>query len=205
MRRCLRAVLNISLRRQALRISSATGAVFRSIPVSHHLTFSQLSLTRTMASAPKTIRRLEYAPPDYSIDRINLVVDIHDGYTITTATLTVAPRGGNARKSLLLHKGKHLTLESVTVDGAAVVATVTEDGMFSIPVPGACEVVTTSRVFPEKNTELEGLYKEASGTNYVTQCEAEGFREISPFIDRPDNLSVYTVKVGSVLVSAGLV
>ena len=152
------------------------------------------------STTQKSIRRLEYAAPAHSIDRVNLVVDIYSGNTTTTATLDVTERGekkAGVSSPLLLHKGKHLTVVSVTVNGAPVETTITEDGLLSIPVPGACEVVTVSHICPEKNTELEGLFKEASGTNYVTQCEAEGFREISPFIDRPDNLSTYTVKVCS--------
>ena len=139
----------------------------------------------------------------------------------------MAPRGSGEATPLLLHKGKHLTLDSVTVDGAAVATSEPEEGVVAVPVPeGKCIVVTRSTIRPEANTELEGLYREnsAASKNYLTQCEAEGFREISPFIDRceagyeegaalrgcrggancsssfprsPDNLSVYTVRVAA--------
>lgn len=157
-----------------------------------------------MASSAKLIKRLEYSPPAHAIGKVNLDFEIFEGHTVVTATLDVSVRGtpsAEAATSLRLHKGKHLQLDSVTVDGAAV--TVTEsDGIVSVPVPAAdCKVVTRSTIFPEKNTELEGLYREnsAASKNYMTQCEAEGFREISPFIDRPDNLSVYTVRVSAPL------
>lgn len=113
--------------------------------------------------------------------------DIFEGHTSVTATLDVAPRGSGEATPLLLHKGKHLTLDSVTVDGAAVATSEPEEGVVAVPVPeGKCTVVTRSTIRPEANTELEGLYREnsAASKNYLTQCEAEGFREISPFIDR---------------------
>ena len=131
---------------------------------------------------------LDYAPPAHTINKVNLEVDIFEGHTIVTATLEVSIRGtpsADAAKSLFLHKGKHLTLDSVTVNGAVVAPVSTDDGHITVPVPGPCTVVTRSTIHPEKNTELEGLYRENSAsTNYMTQCEAEGFREITPFIDR---------------------
>lgn len=130
----------------------------------------------------KVINRLDYTPPNHHISRVSLDFDISEGQTVVTSTLEVSPRGTSAGP-LVLHKGKHLTLDTTTVDGVAVVPT-TEDGLIYIPVPaGSSTVVTRSIIFPEKNTELEGLYRDKS-SNYMTQCEAEGFREITPFIDR---------------------
>jgi aminopeptidase N len=127
-------------------------------------------------------------------------VKIFDGVTHVTSTMRVVPRGSAAPPAaLFLHAGKDVVVTSATVGGEAVAATAVESGI-SLPVAasvsaaGAFDVVTQCDIVPEKNTELEGLYKSSEGM-YCTQCEAEGFRAITPFIDRPDNMSLFTVRV----------
>jgi len=154
-----------------------------------------------MSAAPKIsiTRRLDYAPPPFKIETVALDFQIFDGETRVTATLRVAARGGGgaaAPASLFLHKGKDVTLVSARVAGALVEAAAADGGV-ALPVPAgaaAFDVVTESVICPEKNTELEGLYKSSEGL-YCTQCEAEGFRAITPFIDRPDNMSLFSVRV----------
>src|SRR6185436_8236416 len=70
---------------------------------------------------------------------------------------------------------------------------VTADSLTIRDVPDAFTLETVTRIVPQKNTKLEGLYATQSG--FVTQCEAQGFRRITWFLDRPDNLAVYTVTV----------
>ena len=115
---------------------------------------------------------------------------------------TVASGAAVPPAALFLHAGKDVVVTSATVGGAAVTVSAVEGGI-SLPVGADVlssaggapfDVVTTCDIVPEKNTELEGLYKSSEGM-YCTQCEAEGFRAITPFIDRPDNMSLFTVRL----------
>jgi aminopeptidase N len=105
---------------------------------------------------------------------------------------------GPTATSIFLHKHKDVVLSSASV-GGSVVTVSSADGGISLPAPASpgtssFDVITHSIIIPEKNTELEGLYKSSEGL-YTTQCEAEGFRCITPFIDRPDNMSLFTVRL----------
>ena len=91
--------------------------------------------------------------------------------------------------------GEALELMSLTLDGDEVVGMLVDDDGMTIPAPSqerfTLKIVT--KIKPEDNTRLEGLYM--SGGNYCTQCEAEGFRRITYFPDRPDVMSVYTTRI----------
>jgi aminopeptidase N len=153
-------------------------------------------------AAPKVTRRSEYAPPLYYIDTVSLDFNITEGLTTVTSTMALRPRGAaaaspSAPPALVLHCGKDVSVQSVSIGGQAVAWSAGE-GTLEVPLTPqqapAFSLTTVSHIVPEKNTELEGLYRSSEGM-YCTQCEAEGFRAITPFIDRPDNLSRFTVRL----------
>src|SRR6185437_13947611 len=114
--------------------------------------------------------------------------------TRVTAKLVIA-RKGDASAPLKLD-GEEQKLLSVTLDGRILAASDyrLDDKSLTIPaVPDRFTLEIVSEIAPAANTALEGLYQ--SGGMFCTQCEPEGFRRITYFIDRPDNLSVFTVRI----------
>ena len=149
---------------------------------------------RTDVSPEQTPTRLaDYRPPDWRVETVKLVFDLAPSATRVRATIRFTKgEGGEFR----LH-GRKLTLVSASVDGEDVTGRCLDRprGTDACPVPclsaftWECEV----EVDPASNTELEGLYQ--SKGMYCTQCEAEGFRKITFFPDRPDVMAVYDVRI----------
>ena len=137
----------------------------------------------------------DYTPYPYSVDSIDLLFDIHAGTTTVTAT-TVMTRITNGATEIRLD-GEMLELVSLHRDGAALTKdkdfSVDETGLTLRDCPPHFTLTTITRIKPEENTALEGLYN--SGSIYCTQCEAEGFRKITYFPDRPDVMTRYTVRI----------
>ena len=143
------------------------------------------------AGTPQTIRLSDYRPPAWRVPQVALDFDLGAERTRVTARLTVE-RNGKRSEPLVLD-GQGLTLVSVKRDGVALdVQPVGET--LTIEIAGDSAVIeTVVDIAPATNTRLMGLY--ASGGLLCTQCEAEGFRRITFFPDRPDVLSVYDVKM----------
>jgi len=139
------------------------------------------------------IRRDDYAPPAYWIRTVDLTFDLDPAKTMVINRMRIERNAGAAPagEPLRLH-GEDLNLTRVLVDGASV-SFRHEAGMLVIDPPAAdaftLEVRNTCA--PGRNTELSGLY--TSGGGFFTQCEAQGFRRITYFLDRPDVMAVYTV------------
>ncbi|RYY44693.1 MAG: aminopeptidase N [Sphingomonadales bacterium] len=146
---------------------------------------------RTAPAAPGITRRADYRPPDWRVPEIALDFDLGPMATRVRATLSV--ERGDAHDHPLVLNGDGLTPVSVRVDGAD--AEWRMDGSdLVIALSGSAHSIETEVVIaPERNTQLMGLY--ASGGNLCTQCEAQGFRRITFFPDRPDVLSKYRVKM----------
>ena len=149
---------------------------------------------RTDTAQP--IRLKDYRPPEWLVDTVSLDVSLHPAGTKVRAALLVRPNPASAAAPLVLD-GDGLRLVSLKLDGTAVPDgsfVATSDGL-TIPQPPnrpfILEVETI--VDPSANTQLSGLYR-SSGT-YCTQCEAEGFRRITYFPDRPDVMAVYTTRI----------
>src|SRR5512139_1289850 len=142
------------------------------------------------------IRLKDYRPPDWLVDSVSLDVLLHPTKTKVRAILSLRPNPNSAPASLV-PDGDGLMLASLKVDGASVPAGtfVTTPDSLTIPQPPnkpfTLEIETI--VDPSANTQLSGLYR-SSGT-YCTQCEAEGFRRITYFPDRPDVMAIYTTRV----------
>lgn len=137
------------------------------------------------------IRREDYAPPPYWIRTVDLTFDLDPAKTIVTSRMRIERNEAVPPQPLKLH-GEDLNLLRVLANGESV-SFRHEDGCLVIdnppPAPFTLEVRNTCA--PEKNTQLSGLY--TSGGGFFTQCEAQGFRRITYFLDRPDVMSVYTV------------
>ncbi|MBO6564662.1 MAG: aminopeptidase N [Pseudomonadales bacterium] len=148
---------------------------------------------------PKAIYLKDYKVPPFLIEETNLHVDIHDDVTTVTTTLKVVKNPEAASEDqvhLVLDGSKDLATQSVAIDGRALTDNeyrVDDDELSVFEVPEQFELTTTVQIKPQDNTALEGLYK--SGDMYCTQCEAEGFRNITWYLDRPDVMSKYTTTV----------
>ncbi len=137
------------------------------------------------------IRREDYRPPDWLVPEIRLDFELDPQRTTVTATLSVE-RNGSHDRSLKLD-GDELKLLSVKVNGSEAAYRL-ENSELVIDVAGERATVETEvEISPAANTKLMGLY--ASGGMLCTQCEAEGFRRITFFPDRPDVLSKYRVRI----------
>ncbi|UUX50277.1 aminopeptidase N [Nisaea acidiphila] len=155
-------------------------------------------MTRVENAAGPQVKRLsDYTPPAFMIDTVALDFDLRDGETKVASTLQGRrnPQTTDITDVLELD-GQGLRLLSISLNGAAVPEggyRIEGDKLFLSAVPEnfTLEIVTT--IEPEKNTALEGLYM--SDGMYCTQCEAEGFRRITYFPDRPDVMAVYTTRL----------
>jgi len=147
-----------------------------------------------MSSEPKTIYLSEYQPPNYDLNSVELNFEIFSGYTIVRSLIEI--KRCIDRPNTLELFGVDIELQSLLVNSEAVAETTIERTAESIilsELPDAATIEVVGRIEPEKNTALEGLYK--SSVMYCTQCEAEGFRRITYFPDRPDVLSTYRVRI----------
>lgn len=143
--------------------------------------------------SPKTIYLKDYIPYPYSIQHVDLNFDIHEGYTLVRSTIDFhAP--DHCREDIVLN-GEHLELMELKLDGVITNDYTKDDKGLTLPCPHKKEFTLeiTTRIHPENNTRLEGLYK--SGGTYCTQCEAEGFRTITYYPDRPDVMTTFTTRI----------
>ena len=157
--------------------------------------------------APQTILLADYTPPAYLIDTVDLTFELDPGATIVSSRIAVrrnpqhadAPQAALASRAApapLLLNGEQLELISVAINGTPLGApqfVQTGDALMIATVPDAFTLEITTRIAPADNTSLMGLY--VSNGNFFTQCEAEGFRKITYFPDRPDVMAQYSVTV----------
>ena len=152
-----------------------------------------MDLPQTL-SAPVVTRREDYRPPEWLVPDLALDFALDAAATRVRATLTVKRNGKHAEPLRLDGAGQELL--SVTVDGVAVNDWRRDGDDLVIPLSGDAHVVETEvEIAPDKNTQLMGLY--SSSGILCTQCEAEGFRRITYFPDRPDVLTRYTVRLSA--------
>jgi aminopeptidase N len=150
---------------------------------------------RTEEARP--VRLEDYRPPDWLVETVELDVSLDPAATRVRATLVLAPNGTGTAPAPLVLDGDDLTLTGLKLDGQALppeqyVATSDRLTIAQPPQrPFRLEIETV--VDPSANTQLSGLYR--SGAIYCTQCEAEGFRRITYFPDRPDVMAVYTTRI----------
>jgi aminopeptidase N len=150
-------------------------------------------------SSSPVIRLADYRPTPYAIDKVDLDFDLTPEATLVTAVLVLSPRPGTAAGEPLVLDGDELDLVRVVLDGRELAPADYEASAnrltIKAPPAGSFRLETTTRLNPAANTKLMGLYR-SSGT-WCTQCEAEGFRRITYYYDRPDVLSVFTVRIAA--------
>jgi len=136
--------------------------------------------------------RLDYQAPHYWIDSIDLDVQLDDHQTRVVAISRVR-RNGQHNEPLILD-GESLTLTALAVDGIPYSRYLQSAGQLEIAdLPAEFVLTVETFIDPAANTALEGLYK--SGSAFCTQCEAEGFRRITYYLDRPDVLARFTTRI----------
>ncbi len=139
---------------------------------------------------PPTIYLKDYTPPAYLIDSVDLDFAIGAAATVVTATLALRRNPAATAQPLVLD-GEELETLAVRVDGQAAAYELTPTTLTLAKTPERFALQTVVRIAPDQNTRLSGLYRSRDG--YFTQCEAQGFRRITWFLDRPDVMSTYTV------------
>lgn len=146
---------------------------------------------------PKMIKLTEYRLPDYLIDETHLTFELHENYALVHARLLMQRNPGlDETLPPLILDGQQLELVDVALDGrhlTAVEYQLSDSHLQVQPTHSSFEFTSTVRIEPQNNTALEGLYK--SSGMFCTQCEAEGFRKITYYLDRPDVMSRFTTTI----------
>jgi len=147
----------------------------------------------------KTIFLKDYKPPQFLIDKVNLQIDLFEKWTSVKTTMKFRHNPKVKQKNKILElSGKNLELKKVFLNDIELKKTQYEIDDYKLKilnVPKKFILTTYVRIKPHKNTELEGLYK--SGSIFCTQCESEGFRKITFFLDRPDVMSIYETTISA--------
>ncbi len=146
---------------------------------------------------PKAIYLKDYQAPAFEIESTYLSFDLYDDYTLVSSSLKMR-RSSDQRDAALFLNGQELELVSVSMNDKVLSADDYEQTDESLTInagllPSEFTLAIQTKIKPQENTALEGLYK--SSGMFCTQCEAEGFRRITYFLDRPDVMSVYEVRI----------
>lgn len=144
---------------------------------------------------PKIIKLSDYKEPNYRVDTIDLEVTLHNTETLVRSKMKIS-RNSNVTAATLVLNGEELTLKSVTMNGKKLAANdyqIEGDLLTITDVSSDFILEIENTINPESNKTLDGLYK--SGTIFCTQNEPEGFRRITYYIDRPDNMAKFTTKI----------
>ncbi len=155
-------------------------------------------VTTSDATPPRPTRLADYRPPAFLVDTVDLTFELGEAETRVKSRLAVRrnPAAGDPAAALALD-GDALELVSLALDGERLgpnrYRATAEGGLVVEGVPDAFTLEIETRIDPQSNTELSGLY--VSGGNFCTQCEPEGFRRITYFVDRPDVMARYTVTI----------
>ncbi len=148
-------------------------------------------------TTPRETRLADYQPPSFLIDTVELSFDLDEAATRVRSRLALRrnPASADKRAPLSLD-GENVALVRIALDGTDMGANryIIDDGKLVIPdLPDACILEIETRIAPQDNSELSGLY--TSNGSYFTQCEAEGFRRVTYFPDRPDVMARFTTTI----------
>lgn len=146
---------------------------------------------------PQAVYLKDYTPPHFFIDQVYLEFELGEEVTIVTSYMQMRCNPGNssANPTLELH-GEEQDLQFIELDGVRLGAeqySVSEEVLLIPSAPKQFTLRIQTHITPQTNTSLEGLYK--SSGNFCTQCEAQGFRKITYFLDRPDVMSKFMVRI----------
>ena len=154
-------------------------------------------------AAPETIYLTDYSPFGFEVEHVALSFELDPHATRVKSRVGFRPNPAATDRTFFLH-GEKLKLISATIDGLPVSPEITDQGLTCAVPDGPFVWEAEVEIDPKGNTALEGLYM--SNGMYCTQCEAEGFRKITYYPDRPDVMSVFTVEISGghpVLLSNG--
>ncbi|MGV2929620.1 aminopeptidase N [Vreelandella venusta] len=147
-------------------------------------------------SDPQPVYLSDYQPPAYQVTHTELTFDLDPAATRVKARLQIERHPSTDSQAPLVLNGEHLTLISLAIDGSPVSDTayqLTDEVLHIADVPETFILESEVEISPSSNTALEGLYQ--SNGMYCTQCEAEGFRRITYYPDRPDVMATFKVTV----------
>lgn len=139
-------------------------------------------------NSPQKIYLKDYQKPDFHVENISLYFDLNDSQTRVVNKTTYKTLKPNVD---LFLDGEELKLVSVKMNDLPIEYSLTEDGLVIKNPPKEFQLEITTELYPDKNTALEGLY--LSNGIFCTQCEAQSFRRITYFMDRPDVMTTYEV------------
>ncbi len=143
----------------------------------------------------RTVRLADYTPPAYTIDAVDLEFELGEEFTTVSSQLQVRRSHGTDAAPLRLD-GENLELVSVRLDGEVLPENAYKVDAEGLTIPEVSErfqLEIVTRIRPQENTSLQGLY--TSGGMFCTQCEAEGFRHITYYLDRPDVLARFRTRI----------
>ncbi|WP_083594177.1 aminopeptidase N [Aurantimonas sp. 22II-16-19i] len=146
----------------------------------------------------QTVKLADYRPTDFVLHGVDMTLMLFEGHAEIATTLTLERRAGVAADAPLVLDGDELILESLALDGETLspsryVATPEQLTVTGLAESGRFELAIGTRIAPEANSKLMGLFR--SNGIWCSQCEAEGFRRITYFLDRPDVLAPYRVRI----------
>jgi aminopeptidase N len=147
-----------------------------------------------MTMPDTTVYLKDYQAPTFNINTVDLSVDLYDDHAFVQSRLHLIRQ----REGALHLYGEDLELLSVSMDGNALQSfeyTLEDDALIIEQCPDSMVLDLVTRIKPQENTQLSGLYR--SNHLFCTQCEAEGFRRITYFLDRPDVLATYTTRISA--------
>lgn len=145
---------------------------------------------------PRTIYLKDYSAPDFFIDTTELRFELEEDHALVHSKLKLRRNTTADPEAALKLDGQELELLAAAIDDKPLLPEqylLADELMTITSVPDAFEFSCTTRIKPQENTSLEGLYK--SQNMFCTQCEAEGFRKITYYLDRPDVMSVFTTSI----------
>lgn len=152
------------------------------------------------------IRLSDYRPPDYLIDTVDLEIVLHATATRVRSSMSIRPNPKGRPNAPLRLDGGDLVALAVELDGIALdlsTGLANSEGLtIEHPPQRPFRLSTETQLDPSANTRLMGLYR--SGSAYCTQCEAEGFRRITYYLDRPDVLAVFTTRIEATIEDASV-
>jgi aminopeptidase N len=150
-----------------------------------------------MPATPVTVRLADYRPPAYLVDTVELDFDIRETHTTVRSRIAMRRNPDPAAPDAVLRlDGDALELQSIAIDGQPLAATEyrLDRAVLTVDnVPAAFVLEVATRIEPHRNTQLSGLYRSKDG--FFTQCEAQGFRRITFFPDRPDVMARFTTTI----------
>lgn len=160
---------------------------------------STATTTATAPAAPIEVFRKDYSPLSFTVSNVDLDIDIHEGKTTVKSSLKLKQNGQDSSELVLDGDETCVKLVSIAKNGVDL----SEGSDYSLSpgkltlssVADGDTLTTVVEIVPEDNTQLSGIYK--SGSMYCSQCEALGFRRITYYPDRPDNMAVFNVKIAA--------